>query len=293
MSSIFISYRREDVGGHAGRLCDRLNACLGRDRVFMDVEDIRPGQDFVQAIDDTMAKADCLLVLIGPRWLDSMARRADAGTDFVRHEILAGLRQDKTIIPVLVAGARMPATDDLPPDLAALGRRHAVEIRDDRFDDDVARLVTFLGDGAAGGPAAAGATTTRRRALVGVTALVLVLGGATAFVALRPAEIAIDGEWLAEMRDQRQRPFRIRLTLVRAGRALGGTVSYPTGDGVIQDGAIDGAALTFSTSHVPQFESSPAIIRYIGRLADDGLHLTATDEGGVATGIARPVERRP
>ena len=29
MASIFISYRRDDTGGHAGRLCDRLSARFG------------------------------------------------------------------------------------------------------------------------------------------------------------------------------------------------------------------------------------------------------------------------
>ncbi|MEY2571442.1 MAG: hypothetical protein QOE63_1792, partial [Acidimicrobiaceae bacterium] len=37
---VFISYRREDTAGHAGRLYDTLVAKLGDDgNVFMDVDD--------------------------------------------------------------------------------------------------------------------------------------------------------------------------------------------------------------------------------------------------------------
>jgi hypothetical protein len=40
MSGVFISYRRQDSAGHTGRLFDRLQARVGRDRVFMDIAGI-------------------------------------------------------------------------------------------------------------------------------------------------------------------------------------------------------------------------------------------------------------
>jgi hypothetical protein len=52
MAGIFISYRRDDASGHAGRLFDRLAARFGRDRVFMDVTDIAPGEDFTRVRDE-------------------------------------------------------------------------------------------------------------------------------------------------------------------------------------------------------------------------------------------------
>ena len=66
--NIFISYRREDSAAYAGRLCDHLNTLMGADRVFMDFEDIAPGQRFAQTIDDTIARCDTALIVIGPRW---------------------------------------------------------------------------------------------------------------------------------------------------------------------------------------------------------------------------------
>src|SRR5688500_6977379 len=137
--AIFVSYRREDAAGHAGRLVDHLTARFGADGVFMDVQDIAPGDRFAASIDVTIARCDCLVAVIGPRWVDLMQQRAQGLEDFVRHEIAAALRRDITVVPVLVGGARMPSRQ-LPADLAALSQRNAVEIRDDRFEDDVARL---------------------------------------------------------------------------------------------------------------------------------------------------------
>ena len=304
MAGIFISYRREDAGGHAGRLCDRLNARLGRDRVFMDVEDVRPGEDFVRAIDDRVRACDYLLVVIGPRWLESMDRRASE-TDLVRHEILTGLRSATIVVPVLVAGARMPGASELPPDLAELSRRNAVEIRDDRFDDDVGRLAGFLGGAA---PAHRGAALESRgqgRWLLAAAVLVMAAvawwffagrSDTPATVAEAPPSVPtpvepvdIAGEYVAEVQTPGRPSFRIRLTLTQAGKSIGGVVRYPTGDGVIQEGTIDGQALTFSTSHIPQFESEPAIIRFTGTVESGGIRLDLSDVSGVASGVARRV----
>jgi hypothetical protein len=111
MARIFISYRREDTGGYAGRLCDRLTARFGSDQVFMDLQDIQPGQNFVTSIEETMAACDCVLVVIGPRWLETVKERLQSGDDFVRTS-RRGLRRRINVIPVLVgrAACRRPET---------------------------------------------------------------------------------------------------------------------------------------------------------------------------------------
>jgi hypothetical protein len=43
LSGVFINYRREDSGGHAGRLYDRLRQHYGPHRVFRDIDAIAPG----------------------------------------------------------------------------------------------------------------------------------------------------------------------------------------------------------------------------------------------------------
>jgi hypothetical protein len=65
MPGIFISYRREDSAGHAGRLYDRLSQHFGRSRVFMDVAQIEAGLDFVEAIEQAVGSCRVLLVMIG------------------------------------------------------------------------------------------------------------------------------------------------------------------------------------------------------------------------------------
>ena len=119
--NIFISYRREDSAAYAGRLCDHLNTLMGADRVFMDFEDIAPGQRFAQTIDDTMARCDTALIVIGPRWAEILHQRAqEQQPDYVRREIEGALARQITIVPVLVGGASMSQLSGLPDSLAAL-----------------------------------------------------------------------------------------------------------------------------------------------------------------------------
>ena len=148
MAGVFISYRREDAPGHAGRVFDRVRARFGADVVFMDVTAIDAGADFVDAIDKAVGTCDVLLAVIGPQWVgaaDSAERkRLDIPTDFVRLEIAGALKRDVRVVPVLVDGARLPAAADLPEELQPLLRRNAVELRDARWDADIEQLVASL-----------------------------------------------------------------------------------------------------------------------------------------------------
>lgn len=148
MDGIFISYRREDSSGYAGRLYDRLAARFGRERVFMDVEGIDPGTDFIDAIDSAVASCTVLLVLIGPKWLGedigNDRRRIDDPHDFVRLETAAALRRKIRVLPVLVNDAEMPGEDALPPDLKALARRQAIEINHKQWDASTGEVLKAL-----------------------------------------------------------------------------------------------------------------------------------------------------
>jgi hypothetical protein len=144
---IFISYRRADARGYAGRLEDTLTGYFGPGRVFRDIGGINPGEDFKVAIDKTILDAGALIVLIGPNWLV----RNDAGTsrlhepgDHVAGEILAALEQERLVIPVLVDGANMPREEELPVPLRALARRNAVTVSDEGWIADVTRLAKVL-----------------------------------------------------------------------------------------------------------------------------------------------------
>jgi hypothetical protein len=146
--SIFISYRRDDSEGEAGRLYDDLIRIFGMEAVFMDVSDIHPGKDFRQAIDDNVAKCAVLLAIIGPGWTTvhdaSGIRRLDQPNDFVRLEIASALTRGIDVIPILVHGARMPSSTDLPENLQSLAYRNCVELTHTRWNSDVEVLSRTL-----------------------------------------------------------------------------------------------------------------------------------------------------
>jgi hypothetical protein len=142
---IFICYRRADDQGFAQLLYKSLAEQFPLDDLFMDIEGyIKPGDDFVQVIDDKVAAADVLLVVIGHRWSELLAGRADDPDDFVVLEIKSALEQNKRVIPVLVGGAIMLHPDTLPEAIKALARRNAVELRPERFSVDCQGLISAL-----------------------------------------------------------------------------------------------------------------------------------------------------
>jgi hypothetical protein len=147
-SGIFISYRREDSEGEAGRLFDDLERSFGEKSVFLDVVGIQFGRDFRKIIDQNVTACGALLAIIGPRWAliedANGAKRLDNPNDYVRLEIATALARDIPVIPVLVREAKMPHIDQLPPDLRDLAYRHCVELSHSRWHSDVALLTSAL-----------------------------------------------------------------------------------------------------------------------------------------------------
>lgn len=151
MPTTFISYRRDDAAGYAGRLYEALERRLGTDQIFRDIDTLEPGLDFIDAIESRLYECRVFLALIGREWLDARDReghrRLDQSNDYVRLEIAAALaRADVRVIPVLIEGATMPAPESLPEDLRQLSRRHAVHLRDDAWDHDVDRLASVISE---------------------------------------------------------------------------------------------------------------------------------------------------
>src|SRR5260370_26838553 len=148
MPGVFICSRREDASLHAGRLYDHVSARFGAERVFMDIDTIRPGDDFVQVISDRIAGCDALIAVIGKNWLscrDSRGqRRLDNPHDYVRIEIASALQRNVRVIPALGDGATMPSANDLPENIAPLARRNAIEISNAMFRPSVERLIQTL-----------------------------------------------------------------------------------------------------------------------------------------------------
>ncbi len=146
--AIFISYRRDDSEGEAGRLFDDLVRAFGNDAVFMDVAGIKPGVDFRKAIEDNVASCGVFLAVIGPTWATIAGpdgkRRLEDPNDFVALEISSALKREVPVIPVLVHDARMPPADLLPDALKSFSYRNSVELSHARWNSDVALLIEAL-----------------------------------------------------------------------------------------------------------------------------------------------------
>lgn len=220
---IFINYRRDDSIGMAGRLHDRLVQTFGRDKLFMDVDHIPAGADFVAHLNNQVAECDVVLAIIGPNWLRAKdkagQRRLHQPDDFVAIEIAAALARDTLVIPVLVDAARMPKESDLPDTLKPLARRQAVEVRHAHFGHDaealIARMRKALGQEAAG----PGRWSVPLVAVAAATLLLLVGWGGYAFIQKREGVelqrvIALKAE--AEAKRKADEGERQRLAALRA-----------------------------------------------------------------------------
>lgn len=145
---IFINYRRGDEPGFTQALLGRLEHSFPAEQLFIDVDNIPPGEDFVHVLESQVAQCDTLLAVIGKGWLlatnELGSRRLDDPNDFVRIEIESALKQGKRVIPVLVNEARMPRPDQLPEALRPLARRNAVRLTHERFRADLQGLVKAL-----------------------------------------------------------------------------------------------------------------------------------------------------
>jgi hypothetical protein len=143
---VFICYRRDDSAGWARLIYDRLSSRLKSGQVFIDVDNIEPGLDFVKILSERVGDCDALVAVIGKSWLSRKRkrRRIDDPRDHVRIEIEAALTRDIPVIPVLVDGAIVPGEEALPDGLKPLSRRQAIEISNTRFDSDAERLTKTL-----------------------------------------------------------------------------------------------------------------------------------------------------
>jgi len=144
MSKIFLSYRRQDSIGVAGRIYDRLRAHFGGEAVFMDIDSIPFGEDFREHIDAAVGQCDVVLAVIGTRWAGETDahRRLDDPRDFVRIELESALHRNLPVIPILIDHATMPGDADLPPSLARLAFRNAIDVDQGRdFHHHLDRLI--------------------------------------------------------------------------------------------------------------------------------------------------------
>jgi tetratricopeptide (TPR) repeat protein len=144
---VFINYRRDDSEGYVGRIYDRL-AQRFPDRIFRDVTGLRPGDNFVDALEREGRNCQVLLAVVGRHWLTVTGalggRRLDDPKDILRQEIVRALERNVLVIPILVGGAQPPKAEELPDDIRLLANLQALPITEFDFEADIDRLIRRL-----------------------------------------------------------------------------------------------------------------------------------------------------
>src|SRR5262249_20427556 len=210
--NIFINYRRDDSSGVAGRLHDALAPKFGRDKLFMDVDNIPVGRDFEDHLKSQVAACDAMLAVISPNWLtakdETGKRRLDNPDDFIVIEIGAALARNIPVVPVLVDGARMPKASELPDSLKLLARRQAVEVRHTNFNRDAEALVKRLRE-ALGYDSTAGRWRVQAiKALAAMAALFLVGWAGYEFIVYMQADKEFSQYTKADMKTDIEKRFQ-------------------------------------------------------------------------------------
>ena len=145
---IFLSYRRDDSRYATRSIYERLSAHFGDGAVFMDVDTIPAGSDFVEVLQREVRACDVLVSIVGKDWLNikdvAGNRRLDDPEDFVRIEVVTALERDICVVPVLLDGVFMPNANELPNELKPFARRNALRVEHDSFGSDIHRLIGQL-----------------------------------------------------------------------------------------------------------------------------------------------------
>lgn len=279
VAEIFLSYRREDAGGYAGRLEDGLEHVFGVGAAFRDVVDLRPGEDYLQVLTQRISGAVAVLVVIGPRWLAAERdgqRRLEQEDDVVRQEVQIALGSGKPVIPVLVGGAAMPEAVMLPPPLAGLARFQAVSLSDAGWESDLGRLTQVLA------PLLALPRVSKRRGWLAAAVIgVLLAAGVGTYSWLQRAPDPT-GTWQAEVAYDWGDRYQEKFVFERFAGQWRGTASYLGYPRPMQAIRVERDGLHFETRTLVSMggETRELTHRYDGEMEGDSLRLVLTTQGG-------------
>jgi hypothetical protein len=140
---IFMSYRRSDSAAIVGYIYERLATRYRKESIFRDVNTMPLGKNFYEHIKEELLGCDIVLVVIGPQWLATDAQghsRIQQADDPVRLEVEAALASGAIVIPVLVEGAAIPRSADLPESLREFPALAGTRVNVEDFDAHIERL---------------------------------------------------------------------------------------------------------------------------------------------------------
>ncbi len=189
---IFVNYRRDDDKNFAARVHKHLCDEFGADNVFLDVDQLKPGERFEEVLTTALASTKVLLVLIGPRWMELLrARMAEGSMDYARKEIAQALAQRIKVIPVLADQTQLPVKDELPEDIRELVAHHKHTILFEHFGQSMTALLDAIQP-----------RTMRRKPLAGVSWRRMAVA-ALSLLGVAVAVLAVDKvapEWIEAVR---------------------------------------------------------------------------------------------
>jgi hypothetical protein len=149
VAEVFVSYRRADSPFPTAAVAAELDRVFGSDHVFRDANSLIAGRPWPQDLNEALAAASVMIVIIGSSWLDApsadgLGRALDRADDWVRVEIATALDRGIPVIPVLVGHARRPHVDELPEVLRRLCSRQDLRVRDSDLPADLDRLINTV-----------------------------------------------------------------------------------------------------------------------------------------------------
>jgi TIR domain-containing protein len=304
MPGIFISYRREDSAAYAGRLYDRLSAHFGAEQVFMDVDDIAPGADFVDQIDAKVGSCDAMVVVVGKDWLTARNAagqlRLSDPNDFVGLEVSLALQRGVLVIPVLVAGAQMPKANELRADLRALARRNALTLNDQDFQRDADNLIDAIERlpnfkkptiNTAEDPRTALRKKLLRRLVWKVPLIILLVSFAVWWewrkeqaydTKIEASSAAFTGPWAGDVTYSWGAKYNESFFFQPEGNKLFGTAGFLGVKRGIEEGKIEGETISFRVrfDEVSGGDSRERNNYYFGKLNDNQIHMRLQDDRG-------------
>jgi len=188
MARVTVSYRRDDSPAAARAIYERLRSRYGADAVYMDVDDLELGEDYRKRISQAISQTDCLLVLIGPRWLgptENGRNRIDDPNDSIRLEVERALETGLRVVPIVLEGTQMPSAESLPKSLVDLTFLKAGDISTGpKFDEQMERVTQVVDRMFAVAPAPSSPKPSSPRRSSPFPMRIVAIGAAAALVVL-------------------------------------------------------------------------------------------------------------
>ncbi len=151
-TQLFINYRRSDTASFAEYLALSLTNQIAEGTYFLDTETIKKGEYFSEVIEKHLMKAEVLLVLIGPGWLDAAdefgERRIRDENDWVRKEIELAKEKGKHIIPIFYQNPDIKQIETYlskrVPSIAFISEINYISIAEQNRKNDLQILISEL-----------------------------------------------------------------------------------------------------------------------------------------------------